>query len=224
MSTLRSMPIEPLTLITDDGLPLEAELARPTDAGPVRAGVVLCHPHPLQGGTMRSIVISALFDALPETGVACLRFNFRGVEGSLGTHDEGDGERLDAKAAIAALADDLAPGAPLVLTGWSFGADVALSVTDPRLVAWFAIAGPLRFVREAEIVAGDPRPKLLALAERDEIRAPAEIQVEVAGWTNTRVAVVPGASHFFIGRTNQLVALGRDLVDELTGVEPRSAS
>jgi alpha/beta superfamily hydrolase len=217
------MSVEPLTLTASDGCKLEAEVARPAN-GLVRAGMVLCHPHPLFGGTMRSIVISALFNALPEAGVTCLRFNFRGVEGSLGIHDEGDAERLDASAAIAAIAPDLPPDAPLILTGWSFGADVALSTTDPRLAAWFAIACPLRYRHEPEVTATDPRPKLLALGERDEIRAPAEVQADVATWTNTTVKIVPGASHFFVGRTDQLVVLARDLVNELSGSGPRDSS
>ena len=172
--------------------------------------MVLCHPHPLQGGTMRSIVISALFDALPELGVAVVRFNFRGVEASGGEHDNGDGERHDAAAAIDSLAPELPVGAPLILAGWSFGADVTLSVHDERLAAWLAIAAPLRFVHDIEVVARDPRPKLLALAERDEIRSPAEISAEVATWLNTTVVVVPGASHFFVGATDKLVVHARD--------------
>ncbi len=215
------MAVEPLTLTASDGCRLEAELARPDD-GPVRAGMVLCHPHPLHGGTMRSIVISALFNALPEAGVTCLRFNFRGVEGSLGTHDEGDAERLDALAAITTITPELPPDAPLVLAGWSFGADVALATEDPRLAAWFAIAGPLRYLHAPDVTATDPRPKLLALAERDEIRPPADVQADVASWTNTIVRVVPGASHFFIGRTDQLVVLARDFVDDLVGSGPRA--
>src|SRR5438552_3863528 len=70
------MPLLPLTLATRDGVALEAEQATPEGAS--RASVVLCHPHPQYGGTMRSIVISALFDALPAAGFTCLRFNFRG--------------------------------------------------------------------------------------------------------------------------------------------------
>jgi alpha/beta superfamily hydrolase len=217
------MPIEPLTLTTSDGLAIEAELIRPDD-GLVRAGMVFCHPHPLQGGTMRSIVISALFNALPDAGVTCLRFNFRGVEGSQGVHDAGDAERLDVLAAIAAITPNLPPDAPLVLTGWSFGADVALSTHDARLAAWLAIACPLRFVTDVEKTANDPRPKLLVLAERDEIRAPADVQTEVSSWTNTIVKIVPGASHFFIGRTEQLVVNARELVNELTGSGPRTTA
>jgi len=124
---------EPMRLTTADGVTLEAELALP--GGSPRCGMVLCHPHPQYGGTMRSIVISALFDALPPRGVACLRFNFRGVEGSEGTHDFGNLERVDAETAVSALRERLSPGKPLILTGWSFGADMALSVGDARFDA-----------------------------------------------------------------------------------------
>jgi alpha/beta superfamily hydrolase len=164
---------------------------------------------------MRSIVISALFNALPESGVTCLRFNFRGVEGSQGAFAEGIGEREDVFAAINELDASVDPSLPLVLTGWSFGADVALSVAMPRLAAWMAIASPLRFATRVEDVAHDPRLKLLALAERDEVRAPADVVAEASGWSNTRIEVIPGASHFFVGSTERLVTLARDLVDEL---------
>jgi hypothetical protein len=214
------MPTHPMPLTTTDGVALEAELARPPEGAPVRAGMVLCHPHPLHGGTMRSIVISALFAALPDAGVTCLRFNFRGVEGSNGTHTGGDAERHDALAAIETLHPLLPPGAPLILAGWSFGADVALSVPDPRVETWLAIAGPLKFVRDVERVAFDARPKLLVLAQRDEVRAPEEVEAEVADWHNTDVVIIRGASHFFIGKTDQLVAIARDLVDDLAGDPP----
>ncbi len=206
------MTVTPVALETADHVELEAELATPADEPSTTAGVVLCHPHPLHGGTMRSIVISALFAALPDAGVTCLRFNFRGVEASGGMHDEGDGERLDAVAAIDALAARIPSEVPLVLAGWSFGADVALSVQHPRVAAWLAIAGPLRYTRDLDGLARDSRPKLLALAQHDEIRAPADVQAAVAGWVNTTVEIVPGASHFFIGATDKLVVLARDFV------------
>src|SRR5437879_13738405 len=101
---------EPMRLTTADGVTLEAELALP-DGSP-RCGMVLCHPHPQYGGTMRSIVISALFDALAPRGVACLRFNFRGVEGSEGRYDFGKLERVDARPADGGLPERRSPGNP----------------------------------------------------------------------------------------------------------------
>jgi len=204
-----------MKLHTADGLALEAEWSVPDDA---RAAVVLCHPHPQYGGTMRSIVISALFDALPKQGVACLRFNFRGVEGSDGVYGEGRDEPVDVVAAIDA-ASIAVPGAPRVLVGWSFGADMALTVDDPRIAGWVGIAPPLRFrtARDFSKVAADERPKLLVLAEHDEFRAPREIEAEVAGWAHTRVEVVPGASHFFVGRTERVVELTARSVLGLAG-------
>jgi alpha/beta superfamily hydrolase len=193
--------IEALTLRTDDGLTLEAEFAAAdgTDAG---AAVVLCHPHPQFGGTMRSLVTSVLFTDLPAAGYPCLRFNFRGVEGSEGEHS-GELEPLDAVAAIESLCERL-PAVPIALVGWSFGGDIALGVVDTRVAGWVAIAPPLR-VLPSFAAATDPRPKHLVLAEHDEYRAPADIQAEVAGWAATTTAIVPGASHFFVGRTERVV-------------------
>jgi alpha/beta superfamily hydrolase len=202
-----------MRLTTDDGVTLEAELSTPSSTP--RCGVVLCHPHPQYGGTMRSIVISALFDALPDRGVACLRFNFRGVEGSEGTHDFGNLERVDAETAVGALHERLSSGTPLILTGWSFGADMALSVRDERVTAWLAIAPPLVVVHDGDGLAADPRPKLLALAQHDEYRDPAEVTELAERWANTDVHVVGGASHFFVGRTDRLVELASGYVDRL---------
>lgn len=204
---------ERMTLTVSDGVTLEAELARP-EPGHVRAGAVLCHPHPQFGGTMRSIVISALFDALPAAGVLCIRFNFRGVESSSGAFDDGHGERDDARAAIAALSGELPAGAPLILAGWSFGGDVTLSVDDPAIAAWLAIAPPLHFA-DLGVIPGDPRPKLIVLAEHDEVKAPTAVAAAVATWAATEVEIVPGASHFFVGRTDRLVQLAVGYVDRV---------
>jgi alpha/beta superfamily hydrolase len=204
---------ETLVLKTRDGVELEAELAHADHA--LRAAMVLCHPHPQYGGTMRSIVIGALFDALPAHGVTTLRFNFRGVERSTGTHDAGRGEAGDARAAVRALTAMLPAGTPLILAGWSFGADMALSVLDPVVTAWVAIAPPLHLVHDADAVGADPRPKLLALAEHDEVRPPEEIATAVTGWATTELVTVPGASHFFVGRTDRLTSVVAAFVDRV---------
>jgi alpha/beta superfamily hydrolase len=202
----------PMRLTTADGVALEAEATVPADP---RAAVLLAHPHPRHGGSMRSLVTSELFRALPGLRCAVVRFNFRGVEGSEGRHGGGRDERHDVVAGLDALVEQ-APGVPAVAAGWSFGADVSLSVTDPRLAGWFAVAPPLRILGPTEYLAGaDPRPKLLAVPERDEFNPPEPCRAAVAGWRSTEVRVVPGADHFLVGRTQLLADLLAGFVDGL---------
>jgi alpha/beta superfamily hydrolase len=199
---------------TTDGLTLEAELA--VADGITRAAAVLCHPHPQAGGTMRSIVIGALFDTLPLAGVTCLRFNFRGVGESDGLHDEGRGEQLDVVAAIERIDAEVSASLPLLLVGWSFGADLALATVVDRVAAWLAIAPPLRIVPDFSAVAADPRSKLVVLGDRDTVIDTPGVAATTGAWTNTRVETIGGASHFFVGRTEPLVTLAVAEIDALT--------
>jgi alpha/beta superfamily hydrolase len=145
-----------------------------------------------------------------------LRFNFRGVEGSEGAYSEGRDEPLDVLAAIDAVADG---GLPIIVVGWSFGADVALTIHDERIAAWVGIAPPLRFRPGSDYaaVADDARPKLLVLAAHDEFRAPGEIESEVSAWRATSIEVIAGASHFFVGRTEAVVDSVRRFGQEVAG-------
>jgi alpha/beta superfamily hydrolase len=135
-----------------------------------------------------------------------VRFNFRGVGASGGEHDHGLGERLDIVAAIELLSmfvDD-----PIVVAGYSFGADVSLCVADIRLGGWYAIAPPLRTVDVRDFVAAnDPRPKHLAVAEHDQFNPPENARETTASWRNTELTVIPGGDHFLSGRL-ALVAEG----------------
>jgi hypothetical protein len=201
--------LESLTITSADGTLLEAEYRAADDVE--RAACVLCHPHPQYGGSMHSLVIGELFRELPAHGVTCLRFNFRGVEGSGGTWDEGRGERADVVGALAALHPRLDGAVPLLLMGWSFGADMALSTDDERVAAWLAIAPPLHYA-DSERVALDPRPKHLVLAQRDQVRQADDVRAATAHWNATTVEVVGGADHFFLGRTDRVVAAARDFV------------
>ena len=188
------MPDEARLLHTDDGLSLEAEVRIPDEPW---ASAVLCHPHPMGGGSMHTIVPATLFEALPRAGVAALRFNFRGVGRSGGTHDEGRGEQRDIVAAIDALAAEV-PNVPLFLTGWSFGAETALAVGDARVTGWVAVAAPLSILPADDLVpARDPRPALLLVPEHDQFRDPSSATEVTASWPNTRIVVVAGADHFF---------------------------
>jgi len=212
------MTLQFQTLAAHDGVQLEAERALPDC--PSRASVVLCHPHPQFGGTMRSIVIGALFDALPVAGITCLRFNFRGVEGSTGTHDDGRGELLDVQAALDDADATRADGEPLLLAGWSFGADMTLATHDERVAGWLAIAPPLRFATDFAAVAHDARPKQLVLGQHDEFRDPATVVDATEDWIATEIDVIAGASHFFVGRTDRVVDAAGAFVERVVSATP----
>lgn len=195
-----------VALTTDDGVRLAADLWAPPGA---TLAAVVCHPHPQYGGDRHNNVVAALWRALPAAGVACVRFDFRGAGGSDGEHGGGAAERLDVRAAIhaaAALVAGVEAGGDagrVVLCGYSFGADVALTVADDRLVGWFAVAPPLRLFDPGDYVAAtDDRPVLVAAAEHDQFAPPPVAVATVAGWRTTTVVEVPMADHFFAGATH----------------------
>ena len=195
----------PTTLTTADGLCLEAQWAVPPQA---RARVVIAHPHPQHGGNMHSLVVSTLFTHLVDCGCAVLRFNFRGVGRSEGEHEFGEGEQLDVRAAVDALASADGGRCPLVLSGWSFGADLALACDAAELAGWFLVAPPLRVLGADRFrAAPDSRPKWLAVPERDQFNPPDQAQAAIADWTNAEIHPIGGADHFLVGRTDKLNAL-----------------
>jgi alpha/beta superfamily hydrolase len=207
------LPIETLQLTTEDGVTLEAQVAVPPE--PIAAAVI-CHPHPLYGGNMHNNVVAALFDRFPDRGVVSLRFNFRGVDGSGGEHDGGSAERLDIAAAIDHVTG-LAPSMPTVLAGYSFGADVALAVDHQRLAGWLAVAPPLRVMETEKMVAGtDARPKVMITGSNDEFRPPDQLREAVTNWTDCRVSVADGASHFFASGLEAVIVVAEDFLAELT--------
>jgi len=194
----------PLRLTTEDGIELDAEM-RPADDP--WAAAVLCHPHPLYGGSMRAGLIDVLFDVLPTRGVSALRFDFRGVGRSSGAHGGGREEQYDVAAAVAALAEGRAER-PLVTAGWSFGGDVSLSTACDASAGWFAVAPPLSVTDPATMAAADEgRPTFLAVPEHDEFRPPDEARALVADWSSTEVATVSGADHLCTGHSGAVANL-----------------
>ncbi|MCO4833778.1 MAG: hypothetical protein KC481_08970 [Acidimicrobiaceae bacterium] len=187
---------------TADGESLEAELYLPEAP---RCGVVITHPHPQMGGDMHTPVPAGFFRAVTGTDVAAVRFNFRGTGKSTGTHDKGGAERLDVAAALDHLAQ-AAPGVPLFMAGWSFGADVALTLDDDRIAGWFMAAPPLSVADPSEMAAQSVgAPKVLVIGENDQFNPPAKATATTGAWQNTSIEIIEGADHFFGARLSNLI-------------------
>ncbi|HEX5459829.1 MAG TPA: alpha/beta fold hydrolase [Steroidobacteraceae bacterium] len=190
---------------------IEALVESPADGStdgtaPARFGVV-CHPHPLYGGTLDNKVVYTLARAFVELGAPAIRFNFRGVGGSAGSYDEGRGETADALAVIA-YGRDRWPDASLWLAGFSFGGAVALRAAaqshPQRLVA--VAPGVTRIAMEG--VGSPDCPWLVVQGDADDVVEPPA----VLGWVNRQtspavIRVLPGAGHFFHGRLHELRAV-----------------
>jgi len=195
---------------------LEAIVREPE--APVAAAVV-CHPHPLGGGTMNNNVVYRLAKALVEGGVAALRFNFRGVGDSTGAHANGVGEEEDARAALDWLCARH-PGLPIWIAGFSFGARVGLSVgaADPRVRKLLGVGLALRMFDYGFLSASD-KPKAVVQAAEDEYGGRADIEAAVARMAEPkRLWVVDAATHLFPGRLDAFEAAARDAVAYLNAV------
>jgi hypothetical protein len=175
---------------------LEAVLMTPS--GDPRGAAVLCHAHPLHGGTMHFRLLFRAARAFQSRGCAVLRFQFRGVGRSAGKFDSGRGESDDARAAIDFIAREY-PDKPLVLGGFSFGAAIALEVgaRDERVSALLLLGLPVRVIalrRENP----SAKPALFVQGEHDEFGPREAIEEFVRTFPGpTELFVVPGADHLF---------------------------
>lgn len=184
---------------------------RERNAHPPPAAVV-CHPHPLFGGTMHNKVVYQTAKTLHRFGLPVLRFNFRGAGLSEGKHDEGRGEQRDVSAALDFIAAEY-PGAPLLLAGFSFGSWVGLRVgcSDPRVTDMIGIGLPVGSLGYGEFSYLDAcdKPKLLVSGEFDPYGPLANIEVLVGRFfprvkERTSIATISGADHFFAGHLPEL--------------------
>jgi len=169
------------------------------------AGVaVICHPHPLGGGTLHNKVVFRTARGLENANVATLRFNFRGAGASAGTHDEGEGEQQDVVAAIDWIVK-YHPGKKLIVGGFSFGAWVAsrTACEMPNVDALFLIGTPVNkydfgYLRHCE------KPMLFLHGTQDEFGDVSKLEKLIPTVRNAESVIVTGADHFF---TKQLDAV-----------------
>jgi uncharacterized protein len=174
---------------------------------------VVCHPHPLFGGTMHNKVVYHAMKTFQGYGFPVLRFNFRGTGLSEGEHDNGHGEVDDVRAALDWLQQEYRR--PMLFAGFSFGSSVGLRACcgDPRVSGIAALGLPVSAGgREYHyrFLAGCHQPKLFISGTEDQYGPQAAVEAVVAGAAPpAKLVLVAGADHFFAGKLEQMqLALG----------------
>ena len=180
-----------------------------TGAENANLAALVCHPHPLYGGTLHNKVVFHAMKALNSFGYPVLRFNFRGAGLSQGEHDHGNGEVEDVRAAMDWLEREF--HLPLIFAGFSFGAAVGLRVAcpDSRVQAVIGLGLPVDAiddrVYEFEFLRECLKPKLFVSGDRDQFGPRAKLAKVVEALPGPKkLVIIEGADHFFEGRLREL--------------------
>jgi len=184
---------------------LEAVLWTPRVPTPPALAAVVCHPHPLFGGTMHNKVVFQVAKSIDALGAPVLRFDFRGAGLSEGVHDGGIGERDDVRAALQFLVAKF-PGVPLLVAGFSFGSIVGLGVgcQTPEVTQLIALGLPVNN-SDVSFLSECRKPKLFVQGSNDEhgdVRKVKELVPSLPG--ENRLVIVEGVDHFFAGKLSEV--------------------
>lgn len=202
---------------------LEAILKEPSGQ-PKGVGLV-CHPHPLGGGTMHNKVVFRVAAGLVDAGLVTLRFNFRGVGASTGTHSEISGGKEDVRDALHYLIENY-PAEPITLAGFSFGSRVGMEVgmNDERVVRLISIGTPVDKYGDFDFLTGVRKPILFVQGDHDEFGSLDNLNRlvdEVSKNTETGLTVFPNCGHFFDEHLDELRETIRDWTKRQIDQVPR---
>jgi alpha/beta superfamily hydrolase len=176
---------------------------------------LVCHPHPLFGGTMHNKVVFQAAKALHRRAIPVLRFNFRGTGQSEGEHDKGFGEQDDVRAGLDFLAAEF-PGRPILLAGFSFGSWVGLRVgcEDARVADLIGLGIPVNSV-DLSYLRECSKPKLFVQGGNDQFGSREKVEAFFATLPGSkRLVFVENADHFFTGKLDQMAAAIAAWLDE----------
>jgi len=180
---------------------LEAILWTPSSSVHPPLAAIVCHPHPLFGGTMHNKVVYQAAKSLDARGIPVLRFNFRGAGLSAGVHDRGQGEKDDVLAALDFLAGEF-PGVPILQAGFSFGAWAGLRVgcEHPRVSHLIGLGIPVNSTDFSFLLQCN-KPKLFVHGSNDEHGAVEKVKALIPTLPGeNHLVVVEGVDHFFAGK------------------------
>ncbi len=164
-------------------------------------GVVISHPHPLMGGDMRNHVVETVTETLQRRGMATLRFNFRGVGGSMGVYDGGLGEKDDVLAAVSFLGDK--GKKDIILAGYSFGAWVNSGVMADRSFLPAVFISPPVSLLNFETTSLTGKVGLIVSGDSDQY-CPKEKVKDFADRLICRLDLIANADHFYTGKRKEL--------------------
>lgn len=186
---------------------LEAILKEPRGSTP-RGVALVCHPHPLGGGTMHNKVVFRAAAGLLDAGLVTLRFNYRGVGQSTGTHDDGRGEQDDIRAALDFLAEKY-PNKEITFAGFSFGSRYGTEVAmdDERVVRLISIGTPVDKYNDYDFLRNLKKPILFVHGDRDEFGSVENLRKLVGSLppeAEAEMVVFENCGHFFDEHLNQL--------------------
>ena len=178
---------------------LEAILKEPR--GEVKGVALVCHPHPLGGGTMHNKVVFRAAAGLVDAGLTTLRFNFRGVGASTGAHSEVEGGKQDVRDALDYLSETY-PGQQITLAGFSFGSRAGMEVgkDDDRVVRLISIGTPVDKYRDYDFLTGLRKPILFVHGDKDEFGSVENLRKlvdEVSKVTDAELVIFDDCGHFF---------------------------
>jgi alpha/beta superfamily hydrolase len=198
---------------------LDLAIDDPAPGVGMRGVAVIAHPHPLFGGTMDNKVVQTLARAFVQCGWRAVRFNFRGVGGSVGVHDHGEGELQD----LLAVIQDQAPDGPLALAGFSFGAFVTshavAQVWPQRPLDKLVLVGTATSRFTVAPVAPELHERTLVVHGEVDDTVPLADVMDWARPQKLPVTVIPGVEHFFHGQLTLLRSLvARHLVSDLSSL------
>lgn len=182
---------------------LEAILKEP--AGQRQGAALVCHPHPLGGGTMHNKVVFRAAAGLLDAGLVTLRFNFRGVGASTGVHDEVEGGKEDVHDALAYLKSEY-PGEEITLAGFSFGSRTGMEVgtADASVVRLISIGTPVEKYRDYDFLVGVEKPILFVHGDRDEFCSVESLRSLTDRIPHADVVIFKNCGHFFDEHLNEL--------------------
>lgn len=191
---------------------LEAILKEP--AGERRGVALVCHPHPLGGGTMHNKVVFRVAAGLVDAGLTALKFNFRGVGASTGVHNEIEGGVEDVRDALDWLTGEY-PGEDITLAGFSFGSRTGMQVgmSDHRVKRLISVGTPVEKYRDYDFLVGVTKPILFIHGDQDEFCSVASLRSLTGRIPHAGVVIFENCGHFFDEHLSEL----RTTVLEWTG-------